>query len=190
MEAFEDTAPIEELIRRIGEGDLGSFEEFYDKFSGLVHATAMRVLNDAEDAKDATQDAFFMLWEKAPLYSPERGKPLTWLMTITRNKAIDRLRARQRRTRLQDEVERATVEDSHIENDSFDELDHHEQGAILRQAVGKLSDEQREAIELAYFSNLTQQEIADRLKEPIGTVKARIRRGLMRLKKLVESKVC
>ncbi len=97
MEAAED---LVDLIRRIGAGDHRGFSEFYDRFSGLIYSTALRVLADPSDAEDVTQEVFFLLWEKAPMYDPARGKPLTWAITMTRNKAIDRLRSQMRRSRL------------------------------------------------------------------------------------------
>lgn len=187
MERTENTLEDDiELIRRIGMGDRASFATFYQRYANLVFSTAYRVLNNSSDAEDVTQDVMFMIWEKSPMYDPARGKPITWAVTMTRNKAIDRLRSVQRRFRLQDEVEReADPQDMIQERRPVDELDAIEKGNIVRTAVMKLSREQREVIEMAYFGGLTQQEIAARLDEPLGTVKARIRRGMLRLKKIV-----
>ncbi len=109
-------------------------------------------------------------------------------MTLTRNKAIDRLRRVQRRQRLQGEIEeQAQIWDRIVENDSFDEAASHETQAIVRSAVIQLSPDQRRAIELAFFNGLTQQEIAQRLRTPLGTVKARIRRGMMKLRQIIST---
>jgi RNA polymerase sigma-70 factor (ECF subfamily) len=111
-------------------------------------------------------------------------------MTLTRNKAIDRLRAIQRRFRLKDQVEKETQVSGQIAvRNSADEVDAIEKSHIIQSAVLQLSKEQREAIELAFFSGLTQNEIAQELKQPLGTVKARIRRGMMRLKELVSARL-
>jgi RNA polymerase sigma-70 factor (ECF subfamily) len=186
MHTDEDMAQIEDLIRKIGMGDRASFEEFYSRFSGLVYSTALRILGDETDAEDVAQEVLFMIWEKAPMYDPARGKPLTWTITMTRNKAIDRLRSHQRRYRLKEEVQKeAGRTELTGEREPFEDLEHAEQGRLVRSAVMKLSKEQREAIEMAYFNGLTQQEIASRLQEPLGTVKARIRRGMMRLRKII-----
>jgi len=183
MEAIED---LVDLIRRIGAGDHAGFSEFYDRFSGLIYSTALRVLSDPDDAADVTQDVFFMLWEKAPMYDPSRGKPVTWVLTMTRNKAIDRLRSQMRRSRLMEEArEDSEKEELAVERTSLDRPDLSDESQLLRTAVMKLNEEQRVAIEMAYFNGLTQQEIASRLDEPLGTVKARIRRGIVRLRKLV-----
>ena len=174
------------LLHRIGQGDRRSFEELYDRFSGVLFSTAYRVLNNREAAEDVLQDVFIQIWEKAALYDPARGKPMTWAITLTRNKAIDRLRSTQRRNRLQDDLEHEaqTVEQFDDKN-SFDAVSSVETGEMVREAIKKLSKDQREAIELAFFSSLTQTEISERLGEPLGTVKARIRRGMMKLKDLL-----
>lgn len=173
-----------ELIQKVGQGDRQSFEQLYDRFSGVLFTTAYRVLNDQEAAEDVLQDVFIQIWDKAPSYDPKRGKPLSWAVTLTRNKAIDRLRSAQRRYRLQEELEQEAevAEEPAL---SLEEVDSAEKGQIVRDAVMRLSKEQRQAIELAFFSGLTQTEIADELQQPLGTVKARIRRGMMRLKEMI-----
>ncbi|MEO7932167.1 MAG: sigma-70 family RNA polymerase sigma factor [Chthoniobacterales bacterium] len=179
-----------ELLRRTAQGDRASFEALYERFSGILFTAALRVLNDQREAEDILQDVFIQIWEKAHFYVPERGKPLTWALTLTRNKSIDRLRSLQRRARLRDQVENETeIKSSLGQRDSSDEVDSLEKGKIIRAAVMQLSQEQREAIEMAYFGGLTQIEIASRLDQPLGTVKARIRRGMMRLKDLVENQL-
>ena len=176
------------LLQMVARGDRRSFEELYQRFSGVLFSTAYRVLNNQEAAEDILQDVFVQIWQKAPLYDPARGKPMTWAVTLTRNKSIDRLRSTQRRSRLQDDVQR--------ESDSFEQFDDRnsfelvsagETNALVREAMKKLSVDQREAIELAFFSSMTQIEIAERLDEPLGTIKARIRRGMMRLRELLSS---
>jgi RNA polymerase sigma-70 factor (ECF subfamily) len=174
------------LMRRVAQGDRRAFEELYDRFSGLLFSTAYRVLNNQEAAEDVLQDVFVQIWEKAPLYDPSRGKPMTWAVTLTRNKAIDRLRSTQRRNRLQDDVQRESETFEQFDDrSSFDAVASGETGQLVREAIRKLSKDQREAIELAFFSSLTQTEIAERLNEPLGTIKARIRRGMMKLRELL-----
>src|SRR3984885_8571003 len=112
-----------ELLRRIGAGDLPSFEELYRRFGGMLFATIIRILNHQEAAEDVLQEVFLQIWEKAPLYDPARGKPLTWVVTLARNKAIDRLRSTQRSDRLHSEVERqAQAFDPSEERSSLDAL--------------------------------------------------------------------
>lgn len=179
-----------DLFRRTAAGDDQSLRELHRRYSGVLLATAMRVLNNARDAEEVVQEAFVQIWEKASVYDAQRGKPLTWAMTLTRNKAIDHLRRVQRRRRLQDEVaEEAKIWDHVVESDSSDEAEAHERKNIVRSAVIQLSPDQRRAIELAFFSGMTQLEIAQKLDEPLGTVKARIRRGMLKLRQILGSRL-
>ncbi|MDQ6765656.1 MAG: sigma-70 family RNA polymerase sigma factor [Verrucomicrobiota bacterium] len=179
-----------ELLRQTARGNHESLAELYGRYSGVLLATAFRVLNNAKDAEEVVQEAFVQIWEKASVYDSGRGKPLTWAMTLTRNKAIDRLRRVQRRHRLQEEIEEeAQIWDRMQERDSSDEAASNETNDIVRSAVIQLSPDQRRAIELAFFSGMTQQQIAEKLDEPLGTVKARIRRGLMKLRQTLGPKL-
>jgi len=174
------------LMQRTGQGDRGSFEQLYERFSGVLFSTALNVLGNQEAAEDVLQDVFIAIWEKAPLYDSVRGKPLTWAVTLTRYKAIDRLRSLQRKGVLHEKVEQeAKIFEEHSDKTSLDEVDAAEKARIVREAVRQLSGSQRKAIEMAFFDGLTQAEIAERLGEPLGTVKARIRRGMMKLKEII-----
>ncbi len=179
-----------ELLARVGQGDRSGFELLYDRFSGVLYCAALQILSDRREAEDVLQDVFLQIWDKAKLYDSARGKPLTWAMTLTRNKAIDRLRSIQRRFRLKDQVEKESQLNGQIAvRDSADEVDAIEKSHIIHSAVLQLSREQRQAIELAFFSGLTQNEIAHELRQPLGTVKARIRRGMLKLKELVSARL-
>jgi RNA polymerase sigma-70 factor (ECF subfamily) len=174
------------LLQRVAQGDSRAFEELYDRMSGVLFSTAYRVLNDQQAAEDVLQDVFIQIWEKAPQYDATRGKPLTWAVTMTRHKAIDRMRSTQRRIRLRDDVQRESETFQQFDDrSSFDAVASKETSKLVREAILKLSPDQRQAIELAMFSALTQTEIAEQLNEPLGTIKARIRRGMMRLKELL-----
>ena len=187
---LENSLPDSDLFHRTASGDHACLAELHRRYSGVLLATAFRALNNARDAEEVVQEAFVQIWEKASIYDVRRGKPLTWAMTLTRNKAIDRLRRVQRRNRLQEEMEKeAQIWNRMVENDSSDEAASHETKAIVRSAVIQLSDDQRRAIELAFFGGLTQQEIAHQLDEPLGTVKARIRRGMMKLRQIIAPKL-
>ena len=192
MEIESDTeleAEIE-LMKRVGQGDQRSFEELYERFSGVLFSIAYRVLNNQEAAEDVLQDVFVQIWEKAPLYDPSRGKPLTWAGTLTRNRSIDRLRSTQRRNRLQDDLQRESDTFEHFDDrSSLDAVTSGETNVLVREAMKKLPKDQREAIELAFFHSLKQSEIAERLNEPLGTIKARIRRGLMKLRDVLSNKL-
>jgi RNA polymerase sigma-70 factor (ECF subfamily) len=175
-----------ELLERVGQGDTRSFEKLYDRLSGVLFSTAYRVLNNQVATEDVLQDVFIQIWDKAPLYNPALGKPLTWAMTLTRNKAIDRLRSTQRRNRLQENAQsESEIFEQFDDRSSFEAVASAESGNMVRRAVAKLSKDQRQVIELAFFSSMTQTEIAKRLKLPLGTIKARIRRGMLKLRDLV-----
>lgn len=178
------------LLGRIAQKDANAFHEFYRQHHGLVFATVAQVLNDYQDAEDILQDVMVALWHKAHLYEPRKGRPLTWVTTMARNRAIDRIRSKQRRSRLYDDFEcENKVSQPAFEDSGADHLQTAEQRAVVRQALHQLSPDQREAVQLAYLSGLSQSEVARRLREPLGTVKARIRRGVNRLETLVKGKL-
>lgn len=182
----DDRAIELELLARVAKRERAAFEQLYDRYCNILYATAMKFLKEDADAQDVVQDVFIQIWDKAKLYDPAKGKPLTWALTLTRNRSIDRIRAIQRRTRLRDDFEKETVVDESAGvREALSGVDASEKSQILRDAVGRLSPEQRKVIELAFFGGLTQSEVADRLGEPLGTVKARARRGLMKLKEIL-----
>jgi RNA polymerase sigma-70 factor (ECF subfamily) len=182
----DDRAIELDLLARVAKRERAAFEQLYARYSNILYATAMKFLKQDADAQDVVQDVFIQIWDKAKLYDPTKGKPLTWALTMTRNRSIDRIRAIQRRTRLRDDFESETVADESAGvREALSEVDASEKSQILRDAVGRLSPEQRKVIELAFFGGLTQSEVADRLGEPLGTIKARARRGLMKLKEIL-----
>lgn len=136
------------------------------------------------------QEVLMQVWQKAHLYERTKGKPLTWITTLARNRAIDKIRSKQRRSRLNDDFEQEsrTVQPEFVD-DTSDLLISKEKDAVVHNAVLELSEDQREAIQLAYFNGLTQNEIAERLNEPLGTVKARIRRGVQKLEHTVKRRL-
>lgn len=175
------------LLQRIAQKDSASFQALYRKYSGLIFTAIANVLNDHHDSEDVMQEVLVQLWNKAHLYEPRKGKPLTWITTMARNRAIDRIRSKQRRSRLNDDFEHENKTDQfEFEDSSADVCEVNERSLIVRNAVAKLTPDQKEAIVLSYFSGLTQAEVAEKLNEPLGTVKARIRRGVNRLEALVK----
>lgn len=175
------------LLKRISTGDRVAFAELYDRLSNVLFAAAYRVLNQREAAEDVLQEVFLQIWQKAPLYQPALGKPLTWALTLTRNKSIDRLRSLQRRDRLQNELEEATPESAERdERNSFDALASSEDVKLVRQGLSQLAPDQRLVLELAFFHFMSQSEIAEKLQEPLGTIKARIRRAMAKLRTIVD----
>lgn len=179
-----------EMLQAIGRRDVAAFQGFHRKFNGLLYATIYRVLNDHQDTEDIMQEVLVQIWQKAHLYEPSKGKPLTWVTTMARNRAIDRIRSKQRRSRLNDDFEQETKPlQPEFDEDTSDLVTANENDKVVQSAVMELTPDQREAIQLAYFGGLTQSEIADKLKEPLGTVKARIRRGVQRLEQVVKRRI-
>jgi RNA polymerase sigma-70 factor (ECF subfamily) len=170
------------LINRIAQGDDSAFDALYKRFSGSLYGMAFRMMNDAKEAEDVLQEGFTYIWRKAGTYDPSRSSPFAWAVMITRNKAIDRLRVRQRIEKLRERVTSEELFDQDKDETSANEPALRERGAIVRSALKNIPPEQRQALELSFFGGLTHEQIAERLDTPLGTIKARIRRGLLRLR--------
>jgi RNA polymerase sigma-70 factor (ECF subfamily) len=172
------------LIRRMAGGDRDALAELYDNLSRPLYSTAKHILNDAAEAQDVVHDVFLALWENAASFDSGRGAAFSWAVTLTRNRSIDRLRARTNRARLLG----SSIPDDlgygaeAAESGGSARAELGDRAVAVRSAMAELPGEQRRALELAFFSGLTQREIAEKLGEPIGTIKARIRRGLLKLR--------
>jgi RNA polymerase sigma-70 factor (ECF subfamily) len=172
------------LIRRMAGGEHQAMAELYERFSRPLYSTSLHILKDAAEAQDIVHDVFITIWEKAAVFAAERGSAFSWAVTLTRNRSIDRLRSRRRRAELLDQAAPADLGyfETITGSDGNDPAALQDQAQAVRAAVAALPSDQKHALELAFFSGLTQQEIAVRLSEPLGTVKARIRRGLVKLR--------
>lgn len=173
-----------DLVTRMATGDRDAFSQLYDRFSRPLYSTALHILRDAAEAEDIIQDVFLSLWEKSGEFTATRGSAFAWAVTLTRNRAIDRIRMRKRRGEL---LAQAAPDDLNLPShddqpDSIGNAVGQEDARGVRAAVAELPPEQQEALHLAFFSGMTQQEIAAHLQQPLGTIKARIRRGLMKLR--------
>lgn len=182
--AASDEKLAQQWLRGVANGDRECYRQLYDRFENLVFVTVQRVLNDREDAEDVMQEVFAMVWRKAAMYAPEKGKPATWLASMARNRAIDRLRMKQRRARLREdfENEEGVRQHGHHVATGAELALRRERCAEVRRAVLALAPDQQEAIRMAYFDGMTQKDIAQELGKPLGTVKARIRRGMAKLR--------
>jgi len=173
-----------ELIQRMAEGDRSACATFYDRYARQVFPLILRIVRDPADAADVLQDVFWEAWQSAPAYDPARGTPEAWIFMRARTRAIDRVRAIRRRGETfvapVDEALAAAAPDP-----GGDAAERMEDRDMVLGALGRLSDAQREVLELAYYGGLTQTEIAERLKQPLGTVKTRIRLGLERLREVI-----
>ncbi len=173
----------ESILQRVAAGDDSAFAALYDRFSGRLYALALRILEDEQDARDALQEGFLYLWEKASSYDQSKSKAYTWSVMIFRHKAIDRLRSRRRRLKLSDDAAHDLVELNHVTHEQADEAAARTDDAeAVRRAMKSLPDEQRKSIEWAFFRGLTHHQLAEFLGLPLGTVKTNIRRGLLRLR--------
>ena len=159
------------LIRRLGRGDHQALGEFYDLYAGLVNGLAVRILRDRAEAEDAVQEVFVQVWQQASRFDPARGTPEAWLCTMARSRALDRLRRRSSRR-----------EDPEQDGGSATHAPRNEEALAVRKALDGLPEDQRRALELAYYEGLTQSEIAEHLSQPLGTVKTRIRAAMIRLR--------
>jgi RNA polymerase sigma-70 factor (ECF subfamily) len=171
-----------QLLARIAAGDEAAFGALYDRFSTGLFSFVIKMTRDEKEAEDVLQEGFAHIWRRAATYDPARSSPFTWAVMIFRNKAIDRLRVRQRLDRT---IEKATVEFSHFpeaDEAAAGEAERRDQGAQVRSALTQIPAEQKQAVELAFFSGLTHEQIAEKIGAPLGTVKARIRRGLLKLR--------
>jgi RNA polymerase sigma-70 factor (ECF subfamily) len=175
-----------ELLQRIGAMDRSAFAEFYDKYSALLFSIASRILNDASEAEDVLQETFLQIWERARDFNPKLGKAFSWAAIMVRNKAIDRIRASQRRMRLAKEAGVEYAVTAEAEETANRAVHGREKAKLIQSALVGLPPDQRRAIEMAFFSDLTQNEISEQLKEPLGTIKARIRRGMLSLRDQLE----
>ncbi len=170
----------EALVALVARGEESAVAELYDRFAGVAYGLALRVLRDASLAEDAVQEAFVAMWRSAGRFAPERAKASTWLLTLVHRRAVDLVRrAERRRAEPLDQLEERGSEATddavwlRLERDR------------VQQALRTLPDSQREALELAYYGGFTQSELADRLGQPIGTIKSRMFAGLARLRELL-----
>ena len=162
-------------------GDHDALGELYDRHGRLVYSLALRIVRDQSDAEDIAQEVFSQAWRLAGRYDAARGSVLGWLLTLTRSRAIDRLRARRTRPEpASDDSKLDEIADRLVPMD--EQLAWAGQAAQIRAALDGLSPLQRVAIDLAFYEGLTHAEIAERLELPLGTVKTRIRQGLLTLR--------
>ncbi|MFY9552749.1 MAG: sigma-70 family RNA polymerase sigma factor [Thermoanaerobaculia bacterium] len=179
--------PDRPLMARVEARDADALAALYDRHGGRLLGLAQRILGRGGEAEEVLQEVFLFAWRSASSFDPTRGTVRTWLLIATRSRAIDRLRARRSPSRPEvrslEEVAESPAAPDDVEAASADR----QWQSLCRTAVGELPDDQRRALELAYFEGLTHQEIAARTSTPLGTVKTRVRLGLMKLRERMRS---
>ena len=178
--------PATYLIQQVAQQDREAFSQLYDRFSTLVFTLAIRMLKVRSDAEDLLQEVFVQVWRQAENYSAERGSPEAWIINIARSRAIDKIRSIRRMEKsfvLTDDPARAESSEN-VESSAAES----ETRLTMKSVLVNLPQTQRKVLELAYFDGLTQTEIAERLAEPLGTIKTRMRSGIQRLREIVSSR--
>ncbi|MHB8619815.1 MAG: RNA polymerase sigma factor [Chloroflexota bacterium] len=184
MAASGPVPPDEELVRLVASGDSQALALLYQRYAGAVYSLACRTVNDREVAEEILNETFVRVWRQAPSFDTRRGKFSSWLLSVARNLGIDELRSRrarpQRAESVADREVSADLADQHA--DVEEEVWQSQRRQLIRQAMARLPESQRETIELAYFQGLSQSEISQRLGQPLGTTKTRMRLGLQKLR--------
>ncbi|HEX6981851.1 MAG TPA: sigma-70 family RNA polymerase sigma factor [Balneolaceae bacterium] len=176
-----------QLMMRIKSRDPDALEELYDLYKRLLYGMVISIVKTREEAEDVLQEIFVKIWNKAGSFDENRGNVYSWIVTLARNKAIDRLRSKGYKTQ-----QKASVSIHEplftLEGDKFDPLEttiFSDRAELVKKALNEIPDSQKEVIEIAYYKGLTQSEIADQLNIPLGTVKTRTRQGMMKLKTIL-----
>ena len=184
MSSIEDAEIVEAIVRR----DPEALADLYSRYSNMLAALAYRVLNDPSDAEEVLQETFFQVWNQAERYDRSRSSVSTWLVLITRSRAIDRLRSRQVKQRTAIAAQREKG-DLHTSPEGVGHVLNDERGKRLNEAMSDLPPEQRDVLELAFYKGMTQSEIAERSGIPLGTVKTRTLLAMKKLRKALEEDI-
>ncbi len=171
----------EALLSLVAGSDDQALAELYDRFGGVAYGLALRVLRDESLAQDAVQDAFLAVWRTADRFLAERAKASTWILTLVHRRAVDLVRRQERRRGEPLESVPEPVASEQVEEQAAIRF----QRQVVQEALRRLPPEQREALELGYYAGLTQSELAERLGQPLGTIKSRMFTGLTRLRDLL-----
>jgi RNA polymerase sigma-70 factor (ECF subfamily) len=177
--------PDNDLLHAVARGDEAALATLYDRYASILLGLVLRILHSRGEAEDVLQEVFLQVWRRAADFDESRGRAFTWLVTLARSRAIDRLRSLDARGRAA--TASAAEPSEQVGDASLDAL-RAEQSEIVRDALAQLSEDQRTTLLLAYQEGLTQTEIAERLKQPLGTVKTRTRAGLTKLRELLRDK--
>jgi RNA polymerase sigma-70 factor, ECF subfamily len=170
-----------ELLVRTGESEQAAFVALYDATAPRVHGMVLRVLRDRAQSEEVVQEVYLQVWREAPAYDPTRGSALSWLLTLAHRRAVDRVRSETAQSRREVVYEARHATRPH--DSTSDLVERRWEAEMVHEALDRLGDRQREALELAYFEGLTHREVSERLNLPLGTAKTRIRDGLRTLRR-------
>jgi len=170
------------LLEQVAAGDHAAFAQFYDRVSGPLYSMALRMLGSEQEAQDALQEGMEHLWRKAPGFDRSRASAFSWAVMLFRSRLIDRVRRRASQSRMLDQVTAQTDPEAYDDQTAVEALTQRENCTLVRRVMTALRGEQRELLHHAFFSGLTQQEIAEQTGRPLGTVKTVIRRALLELR--------
>ena len=172
-----------DLMLGIQSGDADALSQLYDRYNGIVKALILRIIRNDTEADDLLQEVFMEIWNQAKNFSAEKGKPLGWMVTLTRRRAIDALRKKQAYARAEERLQNETEQqpDAWVHNATEQEISFGDTRVLVRQVMSGLPPAQRQAIELAFFRGMSQREIAANTNTPLGTVKTRLELGLKKI---------
>src|SRR6266403_1753798 len=181
---LEPGAPTDlDLMRAIQAADPEALSQLYDRYNGILKALILRVVHNEAEADDLLQEIFMEIWNQAKNFSAQRGKPLGWMVTLARRRAIDGLRKKQAYVRAEERLQQETEQqpDAWVHNSTEQEILDGDRGVLIRRVIGVLPPAQQQAIELSFFRGMSQREIAAKTNTPLGTVKTRLELGLKKI---------
>ena len=181
---LEPGAPTDfDLMKQIQAGDPDALAQLYDRYNGILKALILRVIHNEAEADDLLQEIFMEIWNQAKNFSAEKGKPLGWMVTLARRRAIDGLRKKQAYARAEERLQNETEQqpDAWAHNATEEEIMLRDTRDLIRKVIGGLPPAQQQAIDLAFFRGMSQREIAAKTNTPLGTVKTRLELGLKKI---------
>jgi len=181
---LEPGAPSDlELMQGIQQGDPDALSELYDRYNGIIKALILRVIHNEAEADDLLQEIFMEIWNQAKNFSAQKGKPLGWMVTLARRRAIDGLRKKQAYARAEERLQSETEQqpEAWVHNTTETEISRGDTRELIRKVIDSLPLAQQEAVELAFFQGMSQREIAAKTNTPLGTVKTRLELGLKKI---------
>ena len=181
---LEPGAPSDlELMQGIQQGDPDALSELYDRYNGIIKALILRVIHNEAEADDLLQEIFMEIWNQAKNFSAQKGKPLGWMVTLARRRAIDGLRKKQAYARAEERLQSETEQqpEAWVHNTTETEITRGDTRELIRKVIDSLPLPQQQAVELAFFQGMSQREIAAKTNTPLGTVKTRLELGLKKI---------